>query len=385
MLRSSGDARPGESIDERIERQRKERYESSDEFRAMVKYREEEEANIAISAKSQVSEADVSSLKAAGQSISCAQVAKWIADATGAPLLDCGDLHELAEQLKSGVVLCALVNALKPGSAKKVSQSKTPFPQRENIKKYIDGARALGVLDRENFEPNDLFEKSNLKQVLICLNALGRLSSNIEGYDGPCLKLGVTDSSGYRQSKRSDSKVSMLAVNLADKISVAKPPPAVGSLEWIKLQSSTPEPVAEFVPGMPPPGFVPTGKSAKFQSKHEETTAISSLVATMEEQYSGQNQIDNSMLKGRARKPRSSSRRFAGRHNATQSSGAPCAVKTVDVEHTIAQNDYDYIAKSTAIFDFGSEFQAVKTASKASCAAVSPALITFCACVLFVR
>ena len=77
-------------------------------------------------------------------------------------------------------------------------------------------------------------------QVLICLNALGRLAANIDGFDGPALKLGGEQrggGSGGRGGsgggggggggKRASSKVSMLAVSLADKISVAKPPPAV--------------------------------------------------------------------------------------------------------------------------------------------------------------
>ena len=42
-LQSSAGARTGESIADRIERQKKERFEASDEFKAAVKYKEEEE------------------------------------------------------------------------------------------------------------------------------------------------------------------------------------------------------------------------------------------------------------------------------------------------------------------------------------------------------
>ena len=110
------------------------------------------------------------------------------------------------------------------GICKRVSQSDMPFPRRENITKFIHAARAFGVLDRENvrrtvvvsglmfavalrllmcrcystqcrqFDTGDLFDQSNMKQVLICLNALGRiaLEGQIDGYDGP----GIAGGSG---------------------------------------------------------------------------------------------------------------------------------------------------------------------------------------------
>jgi len=44
------------------------------------------------------------------------------------------------------------------------------------------------VPEHENFETGDLFEASNMKQVLICLLSLGRHSEDVAGYDGPTLK-----------------------------------------------------------------------------------------------------------------------------------------------------------------------------------------------------
>ena len=40
---------------------------------------------------------------------------------------------EFAEWLKDGTVLCEAINGLKPGSVKKISPSKMPFKQMENI------------------------------------------------------------------------------------------------------------------------------------------------------------------------------------------------------------------------------------------------------------
>jgi hypothetical protein len=66
-------------------------------------------------------------------------VAAWIRDVTGEALSE-----PLDDALRSGVVLCNLVNALRPGTVQKVSHSKMPFPMRENIKAFCDACRAFG-------------------------------------------------------------------------------------------------------------------------------------------------------------------------------------------------------------------------------------------------
>lgn len=49
-----------------------------------------------------------------------------------------------------------------------------PFPQRENISAYIDGSRAAGVEDNNNFMTIDLFEAKNLGQVALNIVTLKR-------------------------------------------------------------------------------------------------------------------------------------------------------------------------------------------------------------------
>ena len=75
----------------------------------------------------------------------------WISDATGKPVAG-----PMLDTLKSGVVLCELANALQPNVVKRISTSSMPFPQRENIKAFIDAARLLGVPDRDNFDTSDV-------------------------------------------------------------------------------------------------------------------------------------------------------------------------------------------------------------------------------------
>merc|ERR1711956_58503 len=56
-----------------------------------------------------------------------------------------------AEWLKDGHVLCALVNAIKPGIVKKVNTSSMPFKQMENITYFMNAARELGVPESAMF------------------------------------------------------------------------------------------------------------------------------------------------------------------------------------------------------------------------------------------
>ena len=78
-----------------------------------------------------------------------------------------------------------------------------PFAQRENIHAFCEAAKTLGVKDISNFTADDLFEvrkylfafifrmdaigvaqAKNMKQVVICLHALGQQAHMIPDYDG---------------------------------------------------------------------------------------------------------------------------------------------------------------------------------------------------------
>ena len=114
------------------------------------------------------------------------QILAWLGEVTGQPELVSGGWPDA---LTSGVALCELANALRPKTIpkKKISRSPKPFPQRENIRGFIEAARGFGVEDRDIFDTDDLFEAKNLSQVVLCCRALGRAAYSVEGYAGPCL------------------------------------------------------------------------------------------------------------------------------------------------------------------------------------------------------
>jgi len=94
--------------------------------------------------------------------------------------------------LKSGVVLCKLVDKLKPGSCKAPSKMAAPFKQMENIGNYLSACSKLGQRPQESFQTVDLFENQNMMAVLIQLHSLGRIAQTI-GYQGPTLGAKLAD------------------------------------------------------------------------------------------------------------------------------------------------------------------------------------------------
>lgn len=58
---------------------------------------------------------------------------EWVREITGEAINVSGDMDNFYETLKDGVLLCKLVNTLKPGTVKKINESKMAFKCMENI------------------------------------------------------------------------------------------------------------------------------------------------------------------------------------------------------------------------------------------------------------
>jgi len=111
-----------------------------------------------------------------------AQVRKWVKELLGEDL----GLN-ICDSLKSGVILCNLINKLKPGAVKNISKAKTPFVAMENINAYLNACVALGLQGTDLFQTVDLFEAKNMTSVLVNLHTLGRFASKVPGYTGPVI------------------------------------------------------------------------------------------------------------------------------------------------------------------------------------------------------
>ncbi|KHD05335.1 hypothetical protein PN36_15290 [Candidatus Thiomargarita nelsonii] len=125
------------------------------------------------------------------------QVLQWMR-----VVLDEGGLHETAnslpititkysdfhELLKDGTVLCKLINVIKPGSVKKINESKMAFKMMGNIGNFLDAAnKVLGINKYDLFQTVDLYEAQNLPQVIKGVFAFARKAQTIVGYNGPVL------------------------------------------------------------------------------------------------------------------------------------------------------------------------------------------------------
>lgn len=103
-----------------------------------------------------------------------AECLEWIKIITDENISTSGDMDNFYEVLKNGVILCKLVNVMQPGSVKKINESTMAFKCMENINKFLEVAKAMGVPDQETFQTVDLWERQNLNSVVICLQSLGR-------------------------------------------------------------------------------------------------------------------------------------------------------------------------------------------------------------------
>ena len=60
--------------------------------------------------------------------------------------------HELRHQSSRFNIYSRLINALRPGSVKKINTMKMPFKQRENIELYLKGAADYGLKEQDLFQ-----------------------------------------------------------------------------------------------------------------------------------------------------------------------------------------------------------------------------------------
>lgn len=115
---------------------------------------------------------------------------EWIGKRIGENLTTDGSMDDVWSQFKDGLYLAQLANWVKPGciSASKLSKRPTlPFKQMELIGMFLDSINIdKGGLVKvtELFQTVDLFEKVNMVQVILTIEALGRalLSKGREGY-----------------------------------------------------------------------------------------------------------------------------------------------------------------------------------------------------------
>jgi hypothetical protein len=98
------------------------------------------------------------------------------------------DSRALPISLKDGVLLCKLVNNIKPGTIPHINESPSAFKQMENISRFLRACRDLGVAEHSLFETVDLFECKDLGLVVSCIYQLGvAVQTTVPSFGGPHL------------------------------------------------------------------------------------------------------------------------------------------------------------------------------------------------------
>jgi len=118
-----------------------------------------------------------------GLAIACQE---WVEGVVG--IMSPGAIEHFEQWLRSGVILCKLINAIVPGSVASIYEGPKAFNQRENISKYCLAVRNLGIPGPDMFDTTDLFEGKNFNMVLTNLNALANLCQTLPGYTGPIIQ-----------------------------------------------------------------------------------------------------------------------------------------------------------------------------------------------------
>merc|ERR1712055_980158 len=112
-------------------------------------------------------------------------VQKWISEVLGQPDLFEDALYE--EVLKSGIIICHLMNKINPGCIRKINEKGSNFKMMENISKFHEACKDYGVDEADIFQTNDLAEKRDMGSVTNTMFALGRAMQKHPEWNGPQL------------------------------------------------------------------------------------------------------------------------------------------------------------------------------------------------------
>ncbi|XP_062866567.1 LIM domain only protein 7b [Trichomycterus rosablanca] len=159
---------------------------------------------------------------AVGCEVAFSEAQKWIEEVTKKKF----GSSNFRSALENGVLLCDLINKLKPGIIKRVNRLSTPIAGLDNVNVFLKACGKLGLNDAQLFHPGDLQDVSTrvtvrheetsrrLKNVLITIYWLGRKAQTDPFCTGPQLNfkafeglLGVALSKALEEASCSKSSV----------------------------------------------------------------------------------------------------------------------------------------------------------------------------------
>lgn len=115
------------------------------------------------------------------------ELAQWIGEIIGEPLQPANDL---IGALRSGVVLCKLVNKVYPGTIAQINMRSgfaAALAERDNIQFYLSACYKIGVT-HSTFTISDLFERKGELEVVRNVLAFTRTAHSLPNWKGSVMK-----------------------------------------------------------------------------------------------------------------------------------------------------------------------------------------------------
>nr|AVM85884.1 MPP5 [Oscarella lobularis] len=131
--------------------------------------------------------------------LALAEAKRWIEEVTEEKFRS----SRFKASLQDGILLCKLVNRLKPGVVRKINTIPTTMCYMENVSFFLNACKELGLKGSQLFDVSDLQDvprrkeakggsirgdyERTLRNVCITIYWLGRAANRISGYEGPQL------------------------------------------------------------------------------------------------------------------------------------------------------------------------------------------------------
>jgi len=139
------------------------------------------------------------------------QAKSWIESVTGSSLSG-----SLESSLKDGVVLCNLINKIRPDTILTINKYNAAFRQMQNIDNFLKVAEKLGVPEQDRFKTEDLFYGNNIPKVIVTLVSLSQICNSKFGTTPVLSSSGLEDlRSNASSSQKSDGKVRQIDTGLS--------------------------------------------------------------------------------------------------------------------------------------------------------------------------
>ncbi|XP_044743751.1 muscle-specific protein 20-like [Chrysoperla carnea] len=91
------------------------------------------------------------------------------------------------DALRDGILLCKLMNKLKPGIIQKINVSGGDYKMMDNLSQFQKACVKYGVPDVDLFQTTDLWDKKNISLVTTTIFAIGRTAYKHPEWRGPYL------------------------------------------------------------------------------------------------------------------------------------------------------------------------------------------------------